>query len=377
MEAQHLTKPARNYGIDLLRILSMIMIAVIHVIKRSEISTSLPLLSLSSATIWLLEIAVYGAVDCYALISGYVSYGRNTHKYANLLYLCLQALFYMVISTALMLVFDRQSVGMMDILATLFPFAYNTYWYFTAYFCLFFFLPTLNHLVDTLSKPAMTRLIVLLFTVFSLLPTLFHSDFPYSRDGYSFLWLVVLYLFGAYMRKYGVSFFKRNGTHLLGYAVCVLLTWASKLVIDRLGAVFSWFPIDGYYLIGYTSPTILIGAVCLLLFFKNLTPGRPAVRFAKIFAPVSFGVYLFHESPFIRNHIITGAFKSFVSLNPFVLPLAVLGAALGIWLVSSLVDGVRLKLFDLLRVRAFCAAAERKGRAAVAAITRRFSREAA
>ena len=66
-----------------------------------------------------------------------------------------------------------------------------------------------------------------------------------------------------------------------------------------------------------------------------------------------------------------------MSLNPFVLPLAVLGAALGIWLVSSLVDGVRLKLFDLLRVRAFCAAAERKGRAAVAAITRRFSREAA
>lgn len=139
MEAQHLTKPVRNYGIDLLRILSMIMIAVIHVIKRSEISTSLPLLSLSSATIWLLEIAVYGAVDCYALISGYVSYGRNTHKYANLLYLCLQALFYMVISTALMLVFDRQSVGMMDILVTLFPFAYNTYWYFTAYFCLFSF----------------------------------------------------------------------------------------------------------------------------------------------------------------------------------------------------------------------------------------------
>lgn len=43
MEAQHLTKPARNYGIDLLRILSMIMIAVIHVIKRSEISTSLPM----------------------------------------------------------------------------------------------------------------------------------------------------------------------------------------------------------------------------------------------------------------------------------------------------------------------------------------------
>ena len=232
MEAQHLTKPARNYGIDLLRILSMIMIAVIHVIKRSEISTSLPMLSLSSATIWLLEIAVYGAVDCYALISGYVSYGRNTHKYANLLYLCLQALFYMVISTALMLVFDRQSVGMMDILATLFPFAYNTYWYFTAYFCLFFFLPTLNHLVDTLSKPAMTRLIVLLFTVFSLLPTLFHSDFPYSRDGYSFLWLVVLYLFGAYMRKYGVSFFSLMEGNII-HGGNPVLKWMAGNVVMR------------------------------------------------------------------------------------------------------------------------------------------------
>lgn len=377
MEAQHLNKPARNYGIDLLRIISMIMIATIHVIKRSNISTSLPLLSLSSAIIWLLEIAVYGAVDCYALISGYVSYGRKTNSYANLLYLCLQAMFYMVMSTSLLLIFNRQSVGMMEILATIFPFAYNTYWYFTAYFCLFFFLPTLNHLVDTLSKSAMTRLVVLLFTVFSLLPTLFHSDFPYSRDGYSFLWLVVLYLFGAYIRKYGISLFERNRHHLLGYIICILLTWVSKLVIDRLGAAFSWFPVDGYYLIGYTSPTILGGAVFLLLFFKNLSTSQGAICFAKFFAPVSFGVYLFHESPFIRDHFIVGAFQSYVSLNPFVLPLAVLGTALAIWLVSSLVDWVRLKLFELLRVRTFCRFVECKGRAAVTAVVLRFTRRAA
>lgn len=353
MEEMQTERPKRNYGIDLLRVVSMIMIALLHTMNRGGISDALPAHSMRYATGWLLKIAAYGAVDCYALISGYVSYGRK-HRASSLIYLYFQALFYTVLSTALTLVFHREDVGIRELIATLLPFAYDTYWYFTAYFCLFFFMSAFDRIVDILSRRNMTRLVIALFAIFSFLPTVLHSDIATVDHGYSFVWLAALYIFGAYIKKYSFTPFKHNVSNLLGYAVCVLITWCSKLVIERLTEKLPQLPINGYYLVEYHSFTVLLGAIFLLLFFRDLRCGKAATAIAKFFAPVSFGAYLFHESPFIREYLITDAFADYAALNSVLLPLAALGTAVLIWLISSLADRLRLLLFKLCRVRSGC-----------------------
>ncbi|MDE6723424.1 MAG: hypothetical protein K2J55_04430, partial [Eubacterium sp.] len=66
------TASKRNYGIDLLRIVCMIMVPVLHVLGHGGLLEGAEILSVKYEFVWFLEAAAFCAVNCYALISGYV-----------------------------------------------------------------------------------------------------------------------------------------------------------------------------------------------------------------------------------------------------------------------------------------------------------------
>ena len=84
-------KPVRNYGIDILRIFSMINIINLHInlyfgllyTKNNDFK---------SKFIWRLEIFSYFPVDCFGLISGAIGYKK--YKFSKLMYLWFIALYY-------------------------------------------------------------------------------------------------------------------------------------------------------------------------------------------------------------------------------------------------------------------------------------------
>ena len=73
----------RNYGIDLFRIVSMFMVVVLHVLGQGGILDGTIGVAGNYETAWFLETAAYGAVNCYALISGYVGI-RSRYRYSTL-----------------------------------------------------------------------------------------------------------------------------------------------------------------------------------------------------------------------------------------------------------------------------------------------------
>lgn len=62
----------RESGIEILRMTSMLMVVTLHVLGAGGILDTVEPLSLNYAVCWFLEIANYGAVNCFGLISGYV-----------------------------------------------------------------------------------------------------------------------------------------------------------------------------------------------------------------------------------------------------------------------------------------------------------------
>jgi hypothetical protein len=299
---------------------------------------------------WFLEIAAYCAVNCYALISGFVGYGSR-YRYANIIYLYLQVIFYTVIVTCIFAICMPGSVGVKDFIKAIFPFAFGTYWYFTAYFGMFFLIPFMNYFIEKISSELAYKTILIIVCVFSILPTIFHNDMFKTSSGYSMLWLSLMYLVGACIRKYNWN--ERIGARsgALGYLICVIATWASKLVLELLTNKIFGAPKGGNLLVSYTSPTILGAAVMLLLCFSKINFGNAWKKVIAFFAPIAFGVYLIHEEPLIRDNFINGRFKEYLQFNPVVMVLLVLGTACAIWLVCSLIDRLRLKLFEVLRVK--------------------------
>ena len=78
-------KSNRNYGIDLLRIVSMFFIIILHTLGQGGIVKNTISTTPQFRYAWALEIIAYCAVDIFALISGYVSYTDKEKKHKNYL----------------------------------------------------------------------------------------------------------------------------------------------------------------------------------------------------------------------------------------------------------------------------------------------------
>lgn len=180
---------------------------------------------------------------------------------------------------------------------------------------------------------------------------MFYSDVFGTNDGYSTIWLMILYLIGGYIRKYGQGENGKSARFLVGYFAMVGLTWLSKLFIEILTLHFLGEVRAGNYLISYKSPTILLAAVCMLLFFEKIkiSPlGRKVIIFL---SPMAFGVYLIHTHPLVFTYLMKDRFIGYTALPWMVEILAVLGTAVIINVICYAIDFIRLELVKRLHIR--------------------------
>lgn len=349
----------RNHGIELLRIFAMLIAAVLHILKKGGVITASEGNLAAYSTVWLLEAAAYCAVNCYALISGYVGYSDRPKplRLARCIELWLQVVFYSVIITTVYCIAGVGPVGVSDFADAFLPVTSKQYWYFTAYIGMFFFIPLLNALVRRLNRRALVSLCIMLIAVFSLYDTFasFWKKDPLALvGGHSPLWLGVLYIFGAAMKKLRVPESMSSKKALLIYASAAVFTALFKITGDRLLRF-----VPGSLFVRDTSPTVLLCAAALLVAFVRFKPGRKLTEFAVLFAPAAFGVYLLHVSPLVFEHVIGNRF-AFIGRLPFpLIPFAVLASAGVILAVGLAADKVRILLFKALGVPKLCRKAEK------------------
>lgn len=348
----------RNYGIDLLRIVSMMLVLLIHVLPCSGFLEAEKNGIVTFQTAWIINIITYCAVDCFAMISGYVGYGTKI-KYRNIVVLWLQVV---TLSLMINLVFSALSMGQIGIrewIGAFLPVTGNTNWYFTGYFCMFFFIPFFNRLLDALSEKEANVLIITSFLVFSVFQTLVHKDLFGTEGGLSMVWLSLLYLIGAWMKKYDILGNWKKRRYLLVFLVCVFVTWISKVLIEAvtiqvLGEAKAWA-----YLITYTSPTMVLQAVMLVLLFAGIKLPAWSKKIIHIFAGTSFGVLMIHTNSHVWN-LLSNEIAGLQLENKSVLfmLLFLLGVTIGIYLVCSAADLIRKGIFSVLHIETHLERAE-------------------
>lgn len=101
--------------------------------------------------------------------------------------------------------------------------------------------------------------------------------------------------------------------------------------------------------IRYSSPTVLIAAIGIFMFFTKINVPKKASGIISFFAPSVFSVYLIHDNASMRPHILEGNFSFLTTANPLVMFLSVPLIAFGIFLVCIFIDKIRALLFKLLK----------------------------
>lgn len=340
----------RNYGIDALRIVSMYMVVVLHILGRGGVLNAAPRGSTNYVAAWFLETAAYCAVNCYALISGYVGI-NSRYSYKSIVNLWLRAVFYMASITAFSYIFFPELVTMQEIRNIFFPVTKDQYWYFTAYAGLFILMPILNTAINKLEKEQLKKIIILCILFFSVSTTIWEEDPFRLNGGYSPWWLLLLYLIGGYISRFDVLSKVKSRYLCLGYAVMIILSWGYKIVLEH-DSTKDVGTLHSERLIRYTSPTILLSGIFLLLIFKNLKTNEIAKKVIKFIAPSAFSVYLIHTQPIIWIHKFTDRFVKYASYPVVKEIIAVLITAMAIFVVGVLIDfGRRGILFTINRIK--------------------------
>ena len=342
--------PKRNYGIDFLRILSMLFVLLLHILKQGGILSSLDKLSLGYNLAWFLEVCAYCAVNCYALISGFIGYGSK-HKYSNIINLYIQTAFYALLATGVFYVISPDEIGEKAFIKAVLPFGFNLYWYFTAYFCMFFFIPFMNKVLETCDKKQLTGLVVFSIIFFSIFPLIFEKDIFFTNNGYSVVWISILYMIGGYIRKYEIYKKISNLKCVVLYFAGVFITFGQKVIVEYVKLKLSGETVNEGAFIKYTSPTMVLCAISLLCLFAKVNFKDGMKKVTAIFSPFAFSVYLIHTAPFVWSKVMKNRFIMFADFNPFGMVIAVLVTAVSIFLLCSFIDFIRTQLFKLLKIK--------------------------
>lgn len=315
----------RNYGIDLLRLVLMFMVCMLHVLGHGGVMIAS--YGYSSHSVYMfLEVLSYCAVDAFAFISGYTA-KDSKRKYEKYVDMWFQAFFYSFILTTVLSFFKLGSFDIKQLL----PVTFGSFWYFTAYTCLFFAIPVLNKFLFNVDEVNAKKMFIILLVMFSGLTIIFD---PFDTEwGYSAIWLMVLYCLGVLGKKIRLFESRKTITLVILFLLSTITTWA-----------FNEF--ETSRLINYTSPTVLLCGILLVCIFARL---KPSGKLISKLSPLAFGIYLY-QTNIIVGALYEGKFKMVVDKNIFVGVALVFGFAALLFVLGLAIEFIRSKLHQLLKV---------------------------
>ena len=305
----------RQTGIELLRIVAMMMIVLMHFLSHSGnlLEPGTPF-SLSAATGTILENLCLGAVNAYVFISGYYGSRRNYKPSKTVRFLC-QIWFYSLLIPLVLMLFHQHTKfqeGIYGVIYYLFPIETEHYWFATSFLMLMLLSPFLNRAVKFLSHKKFQIALVGVFVLFSGIKSICPVAFGFDKYGYDLPWFVFVYLFAAYAGKYDsqgvLATLKENRKKAaalfllsagLGMVIQFLMRDLGQLVPALEGTCNYYFTVPYHY----NTMNVFAGSIGLFYLFQSIVikEGKFAEGIRKV-SGLSFGVYLLHEHIDIRDN---------------------------------------------------------------------------
>lgn len=348
-------KKERNSNYELMRIISMFLIVIYHVICHSGILYSCTNPSIKIILNLIVFISIVH-VNSFVLVSGYFQSG-SSFKQSKLWSVINASLFYRSIIVFLLTTIGYISISKLDLIRELFPLDTVEYWFIKCYLLLYCLSPFLNKAIESFDKKTFQKLLLVLFIIFSMLPTI-SGGLIFINDGYSLYSFIFLYFLGAYLKKYPLKemyIFKPFSKRL--YQIVLITIFTTSFILNYIisNYVIAISGINSFFdeiircintaSIVYSNPLVIIQSVAYFAFFETLEFKNKIVN--KI-ATTTIGVYLIHDNNYIRG-LIPKIFK----INPtntfnYFFVIRIIGISLIIYIVCTVIELMRQLIFKLI-----------------------------
>ena len=295
----------RNSSIELLRIISMVMIMFHHFAYHGNFEWNYNEITIPH--LWYNFILMGGkvGVNIFVLISGFFLI-ENTERLfqpKKLLKFWGQVVFYSITTYFLSIVLQINNFDIKQIIKICFPITYPGWWFASTYFMLYLIHPFLNKLLHNLNKNVYQYLILLVVLCWSIIPTLTTQLF----ESNSLLWFITLYVIAGYAKIYGFNERLKSKHYFFLFLIVLVCSYLISVSFLVLGTKRNELAVHAIDFFGMERFPILLMALFLFMTFAKLK-----IKYNKwinVIASATFGVYLIHDSSYIRYYIWWNIFK--------------------------------------------------------------------
>ena len=192
----------RLYGLDLLKIFAMINIINLH-INNSFLNLRVKKNNDKYKKIILLEAFSFWPVDAFGLISGIIGYKKC--KFSNAIYIYLEYFYYSLIIS--LYLYNKLLLDSKNLFLSLYPLGTYRFWFVNAYILMYLFLPFITKSINSIDKNLFSKLVIAILFLYSMYHIFIDyiigkTNYDFINKGYSSIWLLILYIIGAYIGIY-------------------------------------------------------------------------------------------------------------------------------------------------------------------------------
>lgn len=266
----------RNSNIEFLRIISILMIVIMHVYGQYQTVDD----ALVYHSSMFCNAICNTGVSLFVLISGYYGIKSNLKKWLSLYNV---TTFYGIIFLIACLIRPNDVVNATLIVKCIFPVFFNKYWFITSYLLLMALSNYIEKMLNALSREEHKTLILVLTLFVIISPTLFIFEI-FNDSGKGFMNMLTMYIIGRYVARYDFPQLIHKYSKLL-VPLMTFVIWMGNELIDRYTG-------NRGHLCRDNNVLIVISAVCIFYLFIS-TADRHNETINK-FAKYVFPIYLVH-----------------------------------------------------------------------------------
>lgn len=221
-------------------------------------------------------------VNVFVLITGYFLI-NGKFKIKKTVKIWFDVFFYTIVIYLISTVLRINNFNLKNLLLCFIPFSHSEYWFFSCYLILYILSPFLNKLIKSLSQNEFVFLIAFLFLCQTILPSISGVELLNNTS-----WFILLYFIGSYIKLYPNRYFNNKKLNAISFCLLTIIVLTSNCF--------------GLKLWSMKSAVNLIWSLTMFLTFKNISITK-GDKIITIIASSTFGIYLIHDSNFLRSTI--------------------------------------------------------------------------
>lgn len=345
LNVNDITGGGRNYSIDLLKIISMMMVVILHLNLFGGLNHSARLsddFTFKFVVNFYEEICII-AVNVFVIISSWFLSSSSTYNLKSKRVVCLVVSMYYwyILMTLFAITILDVKPGIKGLLSSI-PIVGSSYDFISGYLVMYFSSPFLNRLTNTISTKSYRLLAVGLFITFCLFAPITFNGYLAVGGGYNFVWFLTIYIIVGYIRTRGVWSKYSWKSYLSLFLILTIVGTLFRCLLPKILYVSK-----GYY----NDPVIFLSALTCFLLFASFTIKREFTKkIIKFFVPLSVAVFFIHANPFIEEWFRTVGFSSYINNRTLLYALVIPAITISVFIVCTLLDYLRNVLFEKIRL---------------------------